>query len=88
MDDILSLWDTGREKILPVQANNHYATIKFTVEIFENSCLDTIGYKGERFKRTSILILPPIRGQSKGFIKGEALRYIRTKSLKDTFKTD
>ena len=36
MDDIFSLWDTGREKILPVQANNHYATIKFTVEIFEN----------------------------------------------------
>lgn len=88
MDDILSLWDTGREKILPVQANNHYATIKFTVEIFENSCLDTIGYKGERFKRASILILPPIRGQSKGFIKGEALRFFRTKSLKDTFKTD
>lgn len=88
MDDILSLRDTGREKILPVQANNHYATIKFTVEIFENSCLDTIGYKGERFKRTSILILPPIRGQSKGFIKGEALRFFRTKSLKDTFKTD
>lgn len=77
MDDI-SLWETGREKILPVQANNYYATIKFTVEVFENSCLDTIGYKGERFKSTLILILPPIRGQSKGFIKGEALRFFRT----------
>lgn len=87
MDDI-SLWETGREKILPVQANNYYATIKFTVEVFENSCLDTIGYKGERFKSTSIVILPPIRGQSKGFIKGEALRFLRTKSSKDTFKTD
>lgn len=87
MDDI-SLWETEREKILPVQANNYYATIKFTVEVFENSCLDTIGYKGERFKSTSIVILPPIRGQSKGFIKGEALRFLRTKSSKDTFKTD
>ena len=35
MDDI-SLWETGREKILPVQANNYYATIKITVEVFEN----------------------------------------------------
>ena len=87
MDDI-SLWETGREKILPVQANNYYATIKFTVEVFENSCLETIGYKGERFKSTSIVILPPIRGQSKGFIKGEALRFLRTKPSKDTFKTD
>ena len=87
MDDI-SLWETGREKILPVQANNYYATIKFTVEVFENSSLDTIGYKGERFKSTSIVILPPIRGQSKGFIKGEALRFLSTKSSKDTFKTD
>ena len=87
MDDI-SLWETGREKILPVQANNYYATIKFTVEVFENSCLDTIGYKGERFKSTSIVILPPITGQSKGFIKGEAHRFLRTKSSKDTFKTD
>ena len=87
MDDI-SLWETGGEKILPVQANNYYATIKFTVEVFENSCLDTIGYKGERFKSTSIVILPPIRGQSKGFIKGEALRFLTTKSSKDTFKTD
>ena len=75
-------------KVLPVQANNHYATIKCTVEISENSCLDTIVYNGERLESTSILIFPPIRGQSKGFIKGEALRFLGTNSSKDTFKID
>ena len=59
IDDIFSLWGTGREQITHFieQANNHHATIKFTAEISEEKVtfLDTIVYKGKRFNSTSIL---------------------------------
>ena len=46
IDDIFSLWGTGREQITHFieQANNHHATIKFTAEISEEKVtfLDTI----------------------------------------------
>jgi len=86
-------------------ANSYHATIKFTAEISdtERTFLDTWVYKGERFKKESILDActhfkltetfryihftschPP--GVRKGFIKGEALRLLRTNSSKATFE--
>ena len=75
-----------------VQCNNHHPTIKFTAEISEEiTFLDTSVYKGLRFHTESILDVkntfqytefttchPP--GVKKGFIKGEALRLLRTNS--------
>ena len=79
--------------------------IKFTAEISDQEItfLDTCVYKGERFKKESILDVrthfkptetfqythfsschPP--GVRKGFIKGEALRLLRTNSSKATFE--
>ena len=107
IDDIFSLWGTGREQITHFneQANNHHATIKFTAEISEEKVtfLDTIVYKGKRFNSTSILDIRthskhtetfqythftschPL-GVKKGFIKGEALRLLRTNSSKENFQ--
>jgi len=87
------------------QANSHHPTIKFTAEISntETTFLDTVIYKGERFREQSILDIkthlkptetfqythytschPP--SVKKGFIKGEALRLLRTNSSKTTFE--
>ena len=59
IDDIFSIWVTGREQITEFieQANKYHPTIIFTAEISETetSFLDTIVYKGERFKRASVL---------------------------------
>ena len=83
-------------------ANRQHATIEFTAEISDNETtfLDTCVYKGERLKKercahTSNRLRhfqythysschPP--GVSKGFIKGEALRLLRTNSSKTTFE--
>ena len=59
MDDIFSLWDSDKQEITLFieQANNFHDTIKFTAEISENETtfLDTVIFKGERFKNESIL---------------------------------
>ena len=107
IDDIFSLWGTGREQITHFieQANNHHPTIKFTAEISEEKVtfLDTIVYKGKRFNSSSILDVrthfKPTEtfqythftschpsGVKKGFIKGEALRLLRTNSSKENFQ--
>ena len=83
------------------QANKFHPSIKFTAEISENEInfLDTVVFKGERFKNESILDIkthykptetfqythfnschPP--GVKNGFIKGEAMRLLRTNSSK------
>ena len=60
IDDIFFFWDSN------IQAVNHfidqtnrpqYPTIKFTAEVSENEItfLDTVVFKGERFKSESIL---------------------------------
>ena len=107
IDDIFSLWGTGREQRTHFieQANNHHATIKFTGEISEEKVtfLDTIVYKGKQFNTTSILDIRthfkptetfqythftschPL-GVKKSFIKGEALRLLRTNSSKENFQ--
>ena len=59
IDDIFSLWNIhkrGTGSFLEL-ANNYHATIKFTAEISDTEItfLDTFVYKGERFKRESIL---------------------------------
>ena len=87
------------------QANLHHPTIKFTAEISDTETvfLDTVVYKGTRFKEKSILDVkthfkktetfqythftschPP--SVKKGFVKGEALRILRTNSSKTTFE--
>ena len=106
IDDIISMWDTSRDKIeeFLLKANSFHPTIKFTAEISETETifLDTVVYKGDRFLKESILDVriyfkpteafqytnfhschPP--GVTKGFIKGEALRLLRTNSSQTTF---
>ena len=105
-DDIFSLWNTNKEAIhnFTKLANSFHPTIKFTAEISDTEIkfLDTCVYKGDRFKKHSILDVrthfkptetfqythfdschPP--GVRKGFIKGEALRLLRTNSSKAKF---
>ena len=59
IDDIFSLWDSTRQEIYLFieQTNNFHPTIKFTAEIseIETTFLDTIIYKGDRFRNDSIL---------------------------------
>ena len=59
IDDIFSLWESDKKEInlFIEQANKFHPTIKFTAEISENekSFLDTIIFKGERFRNESIL---------------------------------
>ena len=107
IDDVFSLWNINKEEINSFieLANSYHPTIKFTAEISDTEItfLDTFVYKGERFKKESILDVrthfkptetsqythftschPP--GVRKGFIKGEALRLLRTNSSKATFE--
>ena len=59
IDDIFSLWDHSKPDIEAFieQANLHHPTIKFTAEISDTETvfLDTVVYKGTRFKEKSIL---------------------------------
>ena len=59
IDDIFSLLDVNQSDIdkFIEQANSHHPTIKFTVEISntETTFLDTVVYKGKRFRDQSIL---------------------------------
>ena len=59
IDDIFSLWDISKPDIEAFieQANLHHPTIKFTAEISdaETVFLDTVVYKGTRFKEKSLL---------------------------------
>ena len=103
LDDIF----VSREEIAKFieQADKHHATIRFTAEISETETtfLHTTVYKGERFKKDSVLDLrthfkpietfhythftlchPP--GVKRGFVKGEALRLLRTNSSKELFE--
>ena len=54
-----SLWDVSKPDIEAFieQTNLHHPTIKFTAETFdtETAFLDTVVYKGTRFKEKSIL---------------------------------
>ena len=58
INDIFSLWDISKPDIEAFidQANLHHPTIKFTAEISDTETvfLDTIVYKGTRFKENSI----------------------------------
>ena len=59
IQDIFSLWDMSKPDIKAFieQANLHHPTIEFTAETFdtETAFLDTVVYKGTRFKEKSIL---------------------------------
>ena len=107
IDDVFCFWDTNKEEIehFVEQANFYHPTIKFTAEVsqLETTFLDTTVYKGERFKKESILDVrtryKPTEtiqytnynschpaGVKKGFVKGEALRLLRTNSSKVMFE--
>ena len=59
-DDVFSLWDISKPNIETFieQANLHHPTIKFTAEISDTEIvfLDTMVYKGTRFKDQSTLM--------------------------------
>ena len=59
IDDIFSLWEISKPDIETFieQANSHHPTIKFTADISDTETvfLDTVIYKGNRFKEQSIL---------------------------------
>ena len=59
IDNTFSLWDISKPDIEAFidQANLHHPTIKFTAEISDTETvfLDTVVYKGKRFKEKSIL---------------------------------
>ena len=88
-------------------ANNHHQTIKFTAEVSttETTFLDTIIYKGERFRSENILDIKTHfkttetfqytyfstchpTTTKRGFVKGEALRLLRTNSFKALFEEE
>ena len=73
IDDIFSLWDVSKPDIdkFIEQANSHHPTIKFTAEISntETTFLDTVVYKGKRFRDQSIL---DIKTCQKGIREGRS----------------
>ena len=92
VDDVFSHRDCDKKEVdrFIKRANYFHPTIKFTAEISENQItfLDTTVFKGERFAKYSILDItfchPP--GIKYGFIKGEAMRLLRTNSSKKAFE--
>ena len=100
IDDVFSLWDTAREEIAQfiLEANRLHPTIKFTAEISdkETHFLDTTIFKGERFHKDSIFDISThfkptekschAPGVKKGFLKGDALRLLRTNSSETRFE--
>ena len=99
IDDVISAWDTSKNEIeeFLLKVNNFHPTITFTAEISETETtfLDTIVYKGVRFNKdfkptetfqyTNFYSCHP-PGVTKGFIKGEALRLLRTNFSEITFE--
>ena len=59
IDDIFSLWEISKPDIEAFieQADLHHPTIKFTADVSDSETvfLDTVIYKGNRFKEQSIL---------------------------------
>jgi len=84
IDGIFSLWNDDKKEIeeFIVQANRHHPTIKFTAEISDKKInfLDTTA----TFQYTHFFSCHP-PGVGKGFIKGEALRLLRTNSSAKSF---
>ena len=103
IDDIFSLWDVNKPDIDKfIEQGN---SMKFTAEISNTKIifLDTVVYKGIRFRDHSILDIKTHfkttetfqythfssshpSGLKKGFVKGEALRLLRTNSSRTTFE--
>ena len=98
---IFSIWNIHKHQVTQFieLANKHHQTIKFTAQISYTKItfLDLNVFKGERFAEKSILDIEhfSIRisqaanplGIKKGFIKGEALRLLRTNSSENELKT-
>ena len=70
--DIFSLWDMRKPDIEAFieQASLHHPTIEFTAETFdtETAFLDTVVYKGTRFKEKSILDAKTHLKQTESFL--------------------
>ena len=100
IDDVFSLWGCERDKIqlFIKEANKHHATFKFTAEISEKEInflerfhndhiLDMrTHYKSTETFQYTYFTSRHAPGAGKGFIKGEALRLLRTNSSEHTFK--
>ena len=84
IDGIFSLWNDDKKEIeeFIVLANRHHPTIKFTAEISDKKInfLDITA----TFQYTHFFSCHP-PGVGKGFIKGEALRLLRTNSSAKSF---
>ena len=102
IDDVFSLWDCKRTEVdrFIEQANTFHPAVTFTAEItfldavvfkgerfIEKSILDIkTHYKPtETFQYTRFTSCHP-PGVKRGFIKGEAIRLLRTNSSKTTFE--
>ncbi|CAH3017291.1 unnamed protein product [Porites evermanni] len=101
INDVISVWDTSRNEIeeFLVKADNFHPTIKFTAEISEtettfsdtkfnkDSILDTRTHfkPTETFQHMNFYSCHP-PGVTKGFVKGDALRLLRTNSSEITFE--
>ena len=102
IDDVFSLRNIDKQEIdlFLEQANSFQPTLKFTAEISDKEItfLDTVVYKGERFQKDGILDKPTetfqythytschLPGVKRGFIKGEAIRLLRTNSSVKNFQ--
>ena len=71
--DIFSLWDMSKPDIEAFieQASLHHPTIEFTAKTFdtETAFLDTVVYKGTRFKEKSILDAKTHFKQTESFLR-------------------
>ena len=94
IDDVFSLWDCNRNEVerFIEEANTFHPTIKFTAETSRNAInfLDTVVFKThykptETFQCTHFTSCHPPRVK-RGFIKGEAIRLLRTNSSETTFE--
>ena len=88
-------WHILKQQIIE-QASLHHLTTEFTTETFdtETAFLDTVVYKGTRFKEKSILDAKTHFKQTEtscthtkiGFVRGEALRIQRKNSSEKNFE--
>ena len=98
IDGVFCLWDTNKEEIehFIEQANSYHPTIKFTAEVSQQSIRERDSRKN-RFSTcahitnllkhfsTQTTTVATQQALKKGFVKGEALRLLRTNS--STLKT-
>jgi len=100
VDDVISIWNTSRDKIedfllretvFTQRSNSRLKSQKQKLRSWTRKCTKVTDFKRTHFKPTETFHYtnfyschPP--GVTKGFIKGEALRLLRTNSSQFTFE--